>query len=139
MKLNDYSYREIREGFEYGFERVITIEDVIKFSQLSGDANPLHIDEQYAKSTPFKSPIVHGMLASSLFSTLVGMACPGKRALYLSQTLSFKSPVYPGKKLEVRGKIKQKVDSIGVIRIETFILQDKEVVISGEAKVKLLE
>jgi len=139
MKLNDYGYDQIEEGFEYGFERILTSDDVVTFSKLSGDKNPLHIDKNYAKTTPFKSNIVHGMLASSLFSTLVSMVCPGKRNLYLSQTLNFKNPIYPGRKLEVKGKIRQKVSSMRIIRIDTSILQDNKIVIDGEAKVKLLE
>ncbi len=137
MKLNDYSYEDIVLGKVYGFKRVITAVDMDAFAGLTGDFNPLHCDERYAESTIFEGRIAHGMLAGSLFSTLVGMVCPGKRCLYLSQSLDFRRPIYPDTELVVQGTVKQKIDSVKMVILETKILVNDEQVITGEAKVRL--
>jgi len=78
------------------------------------------------------------MLAGSLFSTLVGMVCPGKKNLYLSQSLNFKKPIFFGDNLEVKGTVKGKIESMHMIVIKTEILVDGSIVIDGEAKVRLI-
>ena len=138
MNLSDYNYEEIKVGQIFDFKRILNKTDMETFAKLTGDFNPLHCDENYAKNTQFKKNIIHGMLAGSLFSTLVGMVCPGKKNLYLSQSLNFKKPLYPNSELLVRGIIKQKVDSFKIIVIKTEIILDGEVVIDGEASVRLL-
>jgi len=135
---NDYNYEEINVGDTFGFSKVLTIQDVDKYADLTGDRNPLHCDEDYALSTEFKNRVVHGMLAGSLFSTLVGMVCPGKKNLYLTQSLKFKSPIYPNSELTVRGKILKKIDGLKVVVINTQILVNGEAAIEGEAQVKLI-
>lgn len=137
MKINEYNYDEIRVGDVFEFKRNLSIEDVDNYAKLTEDFNPLHCDEKYAKSTQFKSRIVHGMLVGSLFSTLVGMICPGKKNLYLAQSLNFKNPIYPNSELIVRGTVKSKSDTIKIIIINTEILVNGNVVINGEAKVKV--
>ena len=73
-----------------------TDEDVRRFVEITGDSNPLHVDDQFAAGTRFGRRIVHGMLSASLFSTLAGMFLPGTGAIYRSQTLRFLRPVYVG-------------------------------------------
>lgn len=137
--LNDYPYEDIEIGQIVEFERIITEGMVNKFAELTGDYNPLHTDEKYAKTTQFKDRVVHGMLIASFFSTLVGMYCPGKRNLYLTQQLNFRFPLKLNKKIKVRGEIVKKVDSIRLILIKTTVSDEKGVVIiDGEAQVKVL-
>ena len=138
LNANDYNYEEINVGDTFEFNKVLTVQDVDRYADLTGDHNPLHCDEEYALSTEFKNRVVHGMLAGSLFSTLVGMVCPGKKNLYLTQSLKFKSPIYPNSELTIRGKILKKIDGLKVIVITTEILVRGETVIEGEAKVKLI-
>ncbi|VVB83550.1 MaoC like domain protein [uncultured archaeon] len=138
MELNDYKYEEINVGDIFEFKRNITADNLNEYAKLTGDFNPLHCDEEYAKKTIFKGRIIHGMLAGSLFSTLVGMMCPGKRNLYLSQSLNFKRHIYPNSELTVKGVIKNKIDSMKIIVLGTEILVDGKIVINGEAKVKVL-
>lgn len=138
MRINDYSYEDIGVGDVFEFKKVLTLEDVDSFAGLTGDLNPLHCDEAYASRSPFKKRISHGMLAASLFSTLVGMLCPGRRSLYLSQMLDFRRPIYPGTELTVLGKVIGKVDSVKIVVIETTILESGEEMITGEAKVRVL-
>lgn len=70
--------------------------DVEAFARISGDANPIHLDEAYAATTPFKRPIMHGILGAALFSRAMGMEFPGPGTIYMSQTLAFKRPMYAG-------------------------------------------
>lgn len=138
-EANEYSYKDIKVGLVVEFEKLITEEMVDKFAELTEDYNPLHTDEDYAKTTMFKERIVHGMLLGSLFSTLVGMHCPGKRNLYLAQQLNFRSPLRLNKKVKIRGEVINKVDSVKMISIKTMILDEEgNVIIDGEAKVKFI-
>lgn len=137
-KPNHYNYEEISTGDVFQFNKVLTVEDVDNYAKLTGDYNPLHCDEEYARSTEFKSRVVHGMLASSLFSTLVGMVCPGKKNLYLTQSLKFKAPIYPNSELTVKGTILKKIDSLKALIINTEIIVNDETVIEGQAQVKLI-
>ena len=139
MKINDYSFDQIKVNDEFQFARTITKEDVANFAKLSGDFNPLHMDGEFANTTIFKGTKIHGMLAGSLFSTLLGMVCPGKRNFYLSQSLNFKLPIEPETELIVKGRVKKKIDSVKVMVVETTITVDGKIVIDGEAKVKLLD
>ena len=139
MELNDYSYDEIKIGHTFEFKRRLTDTDVKTFANLTEDKNPLHCDEEYAKKTKFNGRIVHGMLAGSLFSALVGMLCPGKRSLYASQTLHFKKPIPIDTEVTVRGTIKNKVDSLKMVEITTQILVKGNVGVDGEAKVLVME
>ena len=134
LKLSD-----IREGMVFSFEKTVEPSDVTDFARLTTDFNPLHVDPAYSQQTKFKKPVVHGMLAAGYFSALIGMHCPGQRSLYLSQTASFREPVYPQDRLTVRGTVVQKSESISVITIKTEILRGDRVVIDGEAKVKVME
>jgi 3-hydroxybutyryl-CoA dehydratase len=88
------------EDFEPGqsasFSKTFTDEDVRRFIEITGDSNPLHVDDGFAARTRFGRRIIHGMLAASIFSTMVGMLLPGTGAIYRSQTIRFLLPVYVG-------------------------------------------
>lgn len=70
-------------------------EDVIAFAKVTGDTNPLHLDAEYAATTAFKKPIIHGMLGACVFSKVLGTIFPGPNSIYLAQTLEFLKPMYP--------------------------------------------
>src|SRR6185436_3002132 len=93
------SFTEIQVGDSVSFLHTLSAEAVAAFAELSGDYNPLHTDEAFAAESPFGRTIVHGMLTASLFSTLIGMYCPGERSLYVGQTLAFKVPVFKGERV----------------------------------------
>ena len=117
----EYSFDEIKIGLEHHFE--ITINEKLEedFARISGDFNPLHMDEQYAKKSKFGKRVCHGMLLSSFFSRLVGMYLPGKNALYFSQNLNFIAPCFIGDIVIVKGKVIDKSKSTKMIKIETTI------------------
>ena len=88
------------EDFQVGqhvtFTKTFTEEDMQRFIEITGDVNPLHVDEEFARRTPFGHRVLQGMLTASIFSTMVGMLLPGSGAIYRSQTLNFLLPVYLG-------------------------------------------
>ena len=84
----------INLGDTVSVSRIFTERDVIHFSALSDDKNPIHLDAGYAEQSIFAGRIVHGILVASLFSGLIGMRLPGKGSIYLAQNLTFKKPIY---------------------------------------------
>ncbi len=92
-------------GDERRYKRTITTEDIRLFGQVTEDMNPAHFDAAYAAKTPFKKPIVHGMLVGALFSRIFGLEYPGEGTIYCGQTLKFRKPVYPDTELEVRVRL----------------------------------
>jgi acyl dehydratase len=132
------SFEQIQVGSIYEFTRQITREDVLGFAALTGDHNPLHVDEAFAAKSDFGRNIVHGMLASSLFSTLVGMYCPGERSLYLSQSVNFRKPLFFDDQVTVRAEVVDKSEATRIVTLKTEVLRGSEKVITGEAKVKVL-
>lgn len=133
-------FEDITVGQVARFEVTLTDDMVSRFAELSGDMNPLHIDESYANETAFKGPLVHGMLGASFFSRLVGMYLPGRFALYLSQQLLFREPIRIGITVDVCGTVMQKTDSAQTIKLKTQLLEHgtMRVLIDGEALIKLL-
>jgi len=86
------------DDFEVGqhvtFTKTFTEDDLRRFVEITGDTNPLHVDDEFAARTPFERRVLHGMLTASIFSTMVGMLLPGTGAIYRSQTLTFLLPVH---------------------------------------------
>jgi NAD(P)-dependent dehydrogenase (short-subunit alcohol dehydrogenase family)/acyl dehydratase len=134
----DLGYDEVDIGAVFSVERTFTAEDVRRFSQVSGDFSPLHVDVEYAEQTEFGGCVVHGMLLGALFSQLVGMHVPGRRALYLGQDLTFRRPVLIGETVRATAKVAAKNDATHVVVLQTEIRgADERVVVSGTARVKV--
>lgn len=135
-KPNEFSFNDISIGQKESITVKIKESMVDDFSKLSGDFNPLHMDEKFANSSPFGKRISHGMLLSSFFSQLIGMKLPGKNALYFSQTLNFRSPCYIDDEILVTGEIIEKSLSTKIITISTSIFNKTGTcLIDGIAKV----
>jgi len=131
---------DLNIGQKAKFTEVISDVMVEEFAKLSGDYNPQHMDETYAKKTRFKKRICHGMLLASLFSRLVGMYLPGKHSLYFSQSLNFLYPAFIDDKVMVEGQIVKISRSTGIITLKTRITKDNDIeLLTGEAKVVVLE
>ena len=132
----DYSFNEIEIGLEHHFEICINEKLEEDFAKISGDFNPLHMNEEYAKETKFKKRVCHGMLLGSFFSRLIGMYLPGKKALYFSQNLNFVEPCFIGDIVIVKGKIINKSESTKMIKIETTIKNNTgKLLVEGIAQV----
>jgi len=136
IEPKDLKFDDIQIGEKTSFEKKITHEMLETFAKLSGDFNPLHMDEMYAKKTKFGKRVCHGMLLSSLFSQLVGMFLPGKNSLYFSQSLNFQSPCFIDDEVIVQGEVIEKSISLQMITIKTQITnQNGLCVIDGLGKI----
>jgi len=132
----ELKFHEICIGQINTFQIKITEKMVDDFANFSGDYNPLHMDQNFAKSKNFKNRICHGMLLSSFFSRLIGMYLPGKNSLYFSQTINFQLPCYINQKITVSGEVKEIIPSIKTIVLETKIFNDsQDCLIDGIANV----
>lgn len=87
---------EIKMGMNISYSQIITDADIKAFAEVSGDKNPVHLDEEYAQKSRFKKRIAHGMMTASYFSALFGTKIPGEGCVYTHQTLNFKKPIYLG-------------------------------------------
>ncbi len=135
----DRSYDGIQAGDEAAFSRVIDAAAVDAFAALTGDYNPLHMDDGYATGTQFGGRVAHGMLVASYFSTLVGMYLPGRRALFLSQDVRFAKPVRIGERITFHGRVRRKTDSLRMLDIDTSARNAAgEEVVHGRAQVMVL-
>lgn len=94
--FNFTSIEDIEIGMKASYSQTITDLDIKAFSLVSGDNNPIHIDDNYAEKSRYKKRIAHGMLTASFFSALFGTKIPGEGCVYVSQSLKFKRPVYLG-------------------------------------------
>lgn len=99
----------MRDNYKVGdfreWKKSFSLIEVQKFSELSGDVNPVHLDANFAASTQFGQPIVHGMLVASLFSAIIANELPGPGSIYLHQSLDFKAPVFHNSELIARVEI----------------------------------
>ena len=133
-------FEAIREGDEAELFHLITSQDVEAFVQLTGDDNPIHVDEAFAATTTFQRPIVHGMLTASFLSTMIGTKLPGHGSLWFEQRLRFLAPVRVGERIRVWAKVRHKSPGLRVVVLETCVFkEDGQKVIDGEAKVKMIE
>ncbi len=124
-KLSELNFDEIEIGNSREFKITITDSMVDEFAKISGDFNPLHVDEKYAQATKFGKRVAHGMLLASFLSQMVGMYLPGKHALYSSQTLEFHNPCFVGSKISVMSKVIDKSQSTKIVKIESKISDEE--------------
>jgi 3-hydroxybutyryl-CoA dehydratase len=94
--LHGYYLEDLEVGMSDTFAKTITDADVCLFAGISGDTNPIHINDDYAKTTPFEKRIVHGMFSAALISTVAGTKLPGPGAIYIDQQIKFRAPVFIG-------------------------------------------
>lgn len=125
-------------GQTASFSRTITESDIVTFAELSGDYNPVHIDQEFAANSRFGERIAHGLLTSSFLSGLLGMELPGQGSIYLEQSLKFKKPVFIGDTVTASAEILEIDQERRIIRLETICRkQDNTVVLTGEAKLMM--
>ena len=116
-------------------ERKITQNDIQVFSRVSGDENPVHLDEEYARQTIFGRRIAHGMLTASLISAVIAEQLPGHGTVYLSQTLKFVKPVLPGQLVTTTVLVTHIEYSNRRVTLDCKCKVDEKVVLAGEALV----
>lgn len=139
--MNQYTIDDIYMGMRESFQKEITIEMENSFREITGDINPLHMDDAYAAEIgngKFAFHITFGMLTSALYSTLAGVYLPGKYSLIHSfEELKFLKPVFAGDNLNVVGEVIDKDEQLKLIRIQAMIKNQKAQIVS-KAKIKVL-
>ena len=128
-------FEDLKEGMEAQLNHTITDRDVVEFAQISGDTNPVHLDEAYAKTTRFKTRIAHGSLSASFISAVIGSKLPGPGSIYVSQYLRFKAPVRIGDAVTATAVIKKLIPEKGFVEIITQCHVGELLVLDGEATV----
>lgn len=132
--MNGKSIDEIAVGDWAEVAKTISESDIYTYAGVTGDFNPAHVNEQYARGTFFKRRIAHGMLSAGLISTVLGTHLPGPGAVYLSQELKFTAPVYIGDTITARAEaLEVKADKNRVILKTICTNQEGVVVIEGTA------
>ena len=131
-----FTIEELELGQSASFSKTITETDVTLFAGISGDLNPAHMNETFAKDSMFKGRIAHGMLCGSLISTVLGMYLPGPGSIYLKQELKFLAPVRFGDTLTATCSVKEKITEKNRVVLDCKVTnQEGTVVIEGEATI----
>jgi 3-hydroxybutyryl-CoA dehydratase len=129
---------ELKVGMTGVITKQVTEDDVDTFARVTGDYNPMHVDEEFAEKTTFHKRIAHGMLSAGLISACIGNKMPGPGAIYLNQTLRFNKPVYFGDVLVATVKV-ERIDQKAHFQIATLSTivtnQNGDVVTEGEAQI----
>ncbi|TMH27373.1 MAG: MaoC family dehydratase [Betaproteobacteria bacterium] len=135
--LNGYDIEDLSEGMTATFAKTITEADIVLFAGASGDNNAVHINQEFAESTLFKSRIAHGMLTASVISAAIANKLPGPGTIYLHQTLDFKAPVRAGDTVRATVSVRNLVRDKRLVWLNTVCTVRDTTVITGEALVKV--
>jgi 3-hydroxybutyryl-CoA dehydratase len=133
MSLHGLYIEDIAVGMSAVYSKTITDADIVMFAGVSGDTNPVHLDQEFASRSQFKGRIAHGMLAASLLSTIFGTKLPGPGCIYLSQNLRFRAPVRIGDTVVARVTVEEVVFERRRVRFACECKVGNTVVIDGEA------
>jgi len=129
----------LKIGDKFSRERLVTDELVRAFAELSGDHNPIHVDEEFAKTTRFGRRIAHGMLSGAFISAVLGYEFAKRKIVYLSQTMRFTAPVFIGDTITATATVTHIREDKPIVTLETLCTnQNGEVTLRGEALVMLL-
>ena len=131
---------DIKIGDSFAKSRLVTDELIRAFAEVSGDFNPIHLDEDFAAGTRFGKRIAHGMLSGAFISAVLGYEFRERRIVYLSQTMRFISPVFIGDTVTTAATVKSIREDKGIVTLDTVCSnQDGKTVIEGEAAVMILK
>ncbi|MCR5789844.1 MAG: MaoC family dehydratase [Lachnospiraceae bacterium] len=134
--MNHYRYEEIEIGQKESFRAQVTEEDMQRFLAITGDDNPLHNKEEYAKEQGHRGRVVYGMLTASYLSALAGVYLPGERSLIHSVEIKLNKPVYIGDILTVEGEVTEKNDTFQLLIVKVIIRnQEGEKVLKGKMQI----
>lgn len=128
-----YYFEDITVGMSAEFSRTVGDADIMAFAELSGDFNPVHVDEAFAKTTMFKGRIAHGMLSAAYISTALGTRLPGPGCVYVAQSLKFKAPVRIGDTVVARVEVLSTLPEKRFVTLRTSCSVESKVVLDGEA------
>ena len=119
--MNHYMFEELKEGISADFTVKVTAEMQELFTTLSGDENPMHMTDDYARANGYENRLVYGMLTASFYSRLVGMYLPGEHCIFHEADIKFNAPVYVGDELTVFGEVAECDEVFRRIKIKAYI------------------
>jgi 3-hydroxybutyryl-CoA dehydratase len=125
-------FEDLAVGMRETIHKTVLNQDVIGFAELSGDHNPIHLSEHFARKTRFGGRIVHGLYTASLISAVIGMRLPGPGAVYISQTLNFLGPVKIGDVVEVSAEVVELAEKGRRVRLRCECRVGDALVLDGE-------
>ena len=128
---------ELSEGQSESYARTVTEADIVLFAGVSGDDNPVHMNQEWASQTMFKGRIAHGMLSAGYISTVIGTRLPGPGSIYMSQSLKFRAPVRIGDTVTATVTIREINQEKRRLTLDTVCTVGETTVIEGEAMVML--
>lgn len=138
--MNTYKFDEINIGHKESFTVTVTEEERDKFREITGDINPLHNDQEYAKSMGHDRCVAFGMLSASYLSTLAGVYLPGKNSLIQKTEVNFRKPVYVGDTLTITGEVVDRNETFKMIEVKIDIKnQDGVKVVKGKMEIAVAE
>jgi 3-hydroxybutyryl-CoA dehydratase len=130
-----YYIDELKPGMSESFEKTVTERDIELFGEVSGDMNPVHFDEEFARKTIFRGRIAHGVLCLSYISTVLGMKMPGPGTIFMSATSRFKAPVRIGDTVTTQCTVRDVVPEKRRVLFDCVCKVGETVVVEGEALV----
>ena len=133
-ELYGYRFEDLTVGMSASVSRTVSEADILMFAGVSGDTNPVHLDQEFAASTMFGGRIAHGMLSAGLISAVFGTRLPGPGCIYLSQNLKFKAPVKIGDTVVARVTVKELKTEKRRAVFSTICTDGDTVVLDGEAE-----
>ena len=133
QELHGYYLEDLSVGMTSVFAKTVTDADIVMFAGISGDTNPVHINQLFAEGSMFKERIAHGMLSAAFISTVVGTRLPGPGCIYVNQSLRFRAPVKAGDTVVARATVKAIVTERRRVVLETTCTVGETVVVDGEA------
>lgn len=125
-------FEDLEEGMQAQLSHTVTDSDVVGFANISGDNNPVHLDEDYASTTRFKTRIAHGILSAGFLSALLATKLPGPGSIYVSQNLRFKAPVRIGEAVTATAIIRKLIPEKGFVELSTQCHVGDLLVLDGE-------
>jgi 3-hydroxybutyryl-CoA dehydratase len=128
-----FCIEDLTLGLSASYGKTVTDADIVLFAGVSGDTNPVHLDQNFAEKTPFKGRIAHGMLSAGFISTVLGTKLPGPGAIYMSQTLKFKAPVKIGDTVTATCTVTEIIPEKRRAVLSTICKVGDTIVIEGEA------
>ena len=137
LELRVLYFEDLTVGLAETLAKTVSASDVVGFAQVTGDRNPIHLSEHFAARTQFKKRIAHGLYTASLISAVLGTRLPGPGAIYISQTLNFHAPVKIGDTVEVTVTVVELIAEKRRARLACVCRVAGEVVLDGEAWVKV--
>jgi acyl dehydratase len=133
--MNVIPIEEIKVGSSAEITKIMSLEMVKSFAGISEDFNPVHLDADYASKSRYKAQIIHGLMATSLFSGLFGTKLPGEGCVYKSQNIRFKRPIYVGDEVTARVEVVEVDMKKKVISFKTHCLVNRKIMIDGESEI----